>query len=249
VAFDFDGTLSEIVPRPEDAVLDPALAPSLNRIAEMVGYLAVISARDRATLSARLPAEWLALGSYGLELPESISASGYPDGFDPVAARDSLDAVGHDLEALVARWPKARMERKTWGVAIHFRGGGEADYAEPATFAEVRSLAESHGCRAVGGRLVIEVEPAGAVDKGWAVRHLAATLSPSAVVFTGDDLGDVPAWRAINDLSAALPAVAVGIRSPEMPAAEQAVCDVVLDGREQLSELLGSLLEIAEASF
>ena len=76
MAFDFDGTLSEIVPRSQDAVLDPALAPSLERIAKMVGYLAVISARDRATLARRLPADWLTLGSYGLELPEAISASG-----------------------------------------------------------------------------------------------------------------------------------------------------------------------------
>jgi trehalose 6-phosphate phosphatase len=246
VAFDFDGTLSEIVPRPQDAVLDPALAPSLERIAEMVGYLAVISARDRAALTRRLPADWLTLGSYGLELPESISASGFPDGFDPVAARVSLEAVEHGLEALVARWPGARLEHKTWGIAVHFRGGAETGFADPATFREINSLAESHGCRARAGRLVIEVEPHGAVDKGWAVRHLAGALSPSAVVFTGDDLGDVPAWRAVKDLGATMPAVPVGIRSAEMPASELEVCDVVLDGRGELSGLLGRLLEMAE---
>jgi trehalose 6-phosphate phosphatase len=235
------------VPRPEDAVLDPVLAPSLKRIAEMVGYLAVVSARDRATLAARLPSEWLTLGSYGLELPEAISTSGYPDGFDPVAARKSLDGVEHDLAALASRWPIARLERKTWGVALHFRGGAEADYADPATFAEIRNLAERHGCRAVMGRLVIEVEPRGAVDKGWALRHLARALSPSAVVFTGDDLGDVPGWRAVNELSTTIPAVAVGIRSPEMPQSELEVCDVLLDDRGALSGLLGGLLEIAEA--
>jgi trehalose 6-phosphate phosphatase len=247
LAFDFDGTLSEIVPRPGDAVFDPALAPLLERLAGIVGYLAVVSGRDRATLSARVPQGWLVLGSYGLELPESISAAGYPDGFDPVAARDSLEAVAHDLAALVARWPGARLERKTWGIAVHFRGGAEDAYADPATFAEIQGLAQGHGCRAVAGRLVIEVEPPGAVDKGWAVRHLAGRLSPSAVVFTGDDLGDVAAWRAVKELGSTKPAVAVGIRSAEMPPSELEVCDVVLEGRDHLADLLGALWEIAQA--
>ena len=246
MAFDFDGTLSEIVPRPEDAVLDPALAPSLERLAEMAGYLAVISARDRAALANRVPAYVLTLGSYGLELPESISASGYPDGFDPVAARDSLDAVAHDIDAAVARWPGARLERKTWGLAVHFRGGAEAYYAAPATLAEIQGLAERHGCRAVKGRLVVEVEPPGAVDKGWAVRHLAGALGPSGTVFTGDDLGDAPAWRAVRDLGAVMPTVAVGIRSAEIPASELDGCDVVLENRGELSGLVGRLLEMAE---
>jgi trehalose 6-phosphate phosphatase len=246
VAFDFDGTLSEIVPQPEDAVLDPALAPSLESLAEMVGYLAVISARDRATLASLLPVYLLTLGSYGLELPQSISASGYPDGFDPVAARDSLDAVAHDLKAVVAAWPGARLEGKTWGIAVHFRGGAEAAYADPATFAEIKKVAERHRCRAVNGRLVVEVEPPGAVDKGWAVRRLAGTLAPSGVVFTGDDLGDVPAWRAVRELGATMPAVAVGINSAEMPASELEGCDVVLESRGELSGLVGRLLEMAE---
>jgi trehalose 6-phosphate phosphatase len=246
VAFDFDGTLSEIVARPEDAVLDPTLVPSLEGIAKLVGYLVVISGRDRAALAGRLPAQWLALGSYGLELPVSLSASGYPDGFDPVAARDSLAAVGHDLAALVARWPGARLEAKTWGIAVHFRGGAEADFANPSTFEEVERLAQGHGCRATAGRLVVEVEPRGAVDKGWALRYLADKLSPSAVVFTGDDLGDVPAWRAARELSTEIPALAVGIRSQEMPPSELEVCDVVLDHRGRLSGLLSALLEIAQ---
>jgi trehalose 6-phosphate phosphatase len=247
VAFDFDGTLSEIVPRPEDAVLDPALAPALQRLAELVGYTAVISARDRGTLTRLVPPGWLALGSYGLELPEQISASGYPDGFDPVAAREALDDAERDLAALAGRWPAARLEHKTWGVALHFRGGAEGVFSDPATFTEIEKLAAAHGCRAVSGKLVIEVEPVGAVDKGWAVRRLVEQLTPSAVTFTGDDLGDMAAWRALAELSDRMPALACGIASSELPPAALETCDVVLSGRGQLTELLGGLIDLAES--
>ena len=247
MTFDFDGTLSEIVPRPEDAVLDASLVPSLERLSELVGYMAVISARDRGTLERLVPPGWLALGSYGLELPESISASGYPDGFDPVAARAALDTTEHDLTALVRRWPAARLEHKTWGIAIHFRGGAEADFSDAATFVEIETLAATHGCRAVAGRLVIEVEPVGAVNKGWAIRHLVERLTPTAVTFTGDDLGDVAAWRAVGELSGALPTLACGIESPELAPAALESCDVVLAGRGQLTELLNWLIGLAES--
>ncbi len=247
MAFDFDGTLSEIVPRPEDAVLDPALAPALERLADLVGYMAVISARDRDTLTRLVPPGWLALGSYGLELPESISASGYPDGFDPVAARASLDATEHDLAALVSRWPAARLELKTWGMAIHFRGGAEDVFADVGTFAAIETLAAAQGCRAVAGRLVIEVEPIGAVNKGWAVRYLVERLTPSAVTFTGDDLGDVAAWKAVGELAGTMPALACGIESPELVPAALESCDVVLAGRGGLTGLLGRLIQLAES--
>jgi len=247
VAFDFDGTLSEIVSRPEQAVLDPALAPALDRLADLVGYMAVISARDRDTLSRLVPRGWLTLGSYGLELPESISASGYPDGFDPVAARAALDAAEHDLAALVGRWPLARLERKTWGMAIHFRGGAEEVFADAETFAEIETIAAGQGCRAVAGRLVIEVEPIGAVNKGWAVRYLVDHLGPSAVTFTGDDLGDVAAWKTVGELSVAMPALSCGIESPELVPAALESCDIVLAGRDQLAELLGWLIQLAES--
>ena len=247
MAFDFDGTLSEIVPRPEDAVLDPALAPALQRLADLVGYTAVISARDRDTLTRLVPPGWLALGSYGLELPEPISASGYPDGFDPVVARAALDDAERDLSALAGRWPAARLEHKTWGVAIHFRGGAEGVFSDAATFAEIETLAAAHGCRAVSGKLVIEVEPIGAVDKGWAIQRLVMQLTPSAVIFTGDDLGDMPAWRAVAELSATMPALACGIASQELPPAALESCDVVLTGRGHLTELLSELIGLAES--
>ena len=141
MAFDFDGTLSEIVPSPADAVLDPRLVPLLDRLHGLIGQLAVVSGRDRVALASRLPPSWLALGSYGLELPPSISASGYPPGFDPPSARAALEAAGEDLQALAARWPGTRVETKTWGRALHFRGAAESTFSDPGTYPALAEVA------------------------------------------------------------------------------------------------------------
>jgi trehalose 6-phosphate phosphatase len=246
LAFDFDGTLSEIVPRPAEAVLDPALLPFLNRLHGAVGHLAVISGRDRAALASRLPPSWLALGSYGLELPTDISASGYPPGFEPLVAARALQRAARELAALAQDWPGTRLEEKTWGRALHFRGGGEPAFHRPETLAAVADVAARHGLGASRGRLVIEVRPRGA-DKGWAISHLAQRLEPSAIVFAGDDLGDVPAWEALQPLSGTMPTLAVGVASGEVDRASMAACDLVLDGRPALAGFLRGLVELARA--
>lgn len=244
MALDFDGTLSPIVARPEDAVLEPALVGPLEELRGLVGNLAVISGRDRAALAARLPSGWLALGSYGLELPDSISASGYADGFVPEAVRDALEAAARELEALIEGWPGARLEAKSWGRAVHFRGGAEATFDDPASLTAIRAVAARHGLEVSQGRLVIEVHPRGA-DKGSAMATLVRRLQPSAAVFAGDDLGDVPAWEELRRLSSSLPTVAAAVASPELEPGATAACDIVLEGRLQLPGLIAGLLEIA----
>ena len=205
----------------------------------------MISGRDRAALAARLPPGWLALGSYGLELPDSISTSGYPDGFDPAVARNALEAAGAELEGLIQGWPGARLETKTWGRAVHFRGGAEAAFEDPATLGAVTTVAARHGLEVSLGRLVIEVRPAGA-DKGSALATLVQRLDPSAVTFAGDDLGDVPAWRQLRQLSSRLPTVAAAVASPELDPQAMADCDIILEGRRALPGFVAGLLEIAQ---
>jgi trehalose 6-phosphate phosphatase len=206
----------------------------------------VISGRDRATLARRLPPGWPALGSYGLELPESLSAMGYPEGFDPEAACDALAATGQELEALVQGWPGARLEIKTWGCAVHFRGGAEAAFEDPASLAAVAAVAARHGLEVSRGRLVIEVRPRGA-DKGAALAWLVERLAPSAVIFAGDDLGDAPAWEELRRLASRLPTLAVGLASPELDEAAMAACDIVLGSRAELVGLVAGLLDIARS--
>ncbi|MDQ6747835.1 MAG: trehalose-phosphatase [Candidatus Dormibacteraeota bacterium] len=243
VAFDFDGTLAAIVDRPEDARLDPALATLLSRLAAAVGWVAVISGRNREFLADRVSGV-LALGSYGLELPPEISSTGFPDGFRPAEARNRLAAARDELEARMPTLPGSRLEVKAWGLALHYRGAG-ADFDSTTTHQAADEVARRHGLKVQRGRLVIELKPAETVDKGWALRRLSRDLSPSAVVFAGDDLGDRPAWEAAGDLG--VPALAVGIASAELPPGALHSCNLVLDRREELVPLIEAITRAAAA--
>jgi trehalose 6-phosphate phosphatase len=67
-------------------------------------------------------------------------------------------------------------------------------------------------------------------DKGGALRRLVARLSPTAVLFAGDDLGDLPAFTAIRDFRVAgTPAWSVAAASVVVPELD-AAADVSVDG-------------------
>jgi trehalose 6-phosphate phosphatase len=245
--FDFDGTLAEIVARPEDARLDPELEPLVERLRAERGTVAVISGRDRGALAGLIPAGWLAVGSYGLEGPPGWPAGWtLPPGFDAVAARARLSAATAAVRELVADGAAgaglegAVLEEKPWGLSLHFRRSGAMP--EPAAMARLQALAARHHLELDRGRMVVELRPEGSPDKGWAVRALAERLEPAALLYFGDDLGDLPAFAATRALGRALPAAAVGIASAETPAAElEAACDLVLPDRGALASLLTAL--------
>ncbi|GAC1327551.1 MAG: trehalose-phosphatase [Candidatus Dormibacteria bacterium] len=243
VALDFDGTLAPIVPEPADARIDPALTPVLDRLGSAVGTLAVISGRPRAFLEDQLRG-LLTLGSYGLELPPEVSVEGVPGRFDPEKARASLALAHTDL---MTRLPAgARLEVKPFGIVVHYRGAG-ADFDVAGATRLMTAVARRRDLQLVPGRLVLELKPHADVDKGWALDLLAARLPASAVVFVGDDLGDVPAWQAARRLGERIPALAVGIASPELPSEALASCHLILPDRGMLGAFLRALSDRAEA--
>ena len=233
--------------RPEDARLDPELQPVLGRLEAAVGMVAVISGRDREFLQDRVQrhvAGVVTIGSYGLEMPPELSRTGLPARFPAQQVRARLEIARRELEAsLVAG---SRLEVKPWGLALHYRGAGPGfDDAAARTLAE--GVAERHDLVVQLGRLVVELKPRDAVDKGWALAMVAAHFQPSAVVFVGDDLGDVPAWDATRQLGERIPSLAVAIASPELPRGALASCNLVLSDRALLAQFLDQLADEAEA--
>ena len=103
IALDFDGTLSPIVSRPEEARAHPAAGAALRRVAPLVGTLAVITGRPAADAVelggfADVPG-LLVLGHYGLER--------WADGkLDSPAAEPGVAAARAELPGLLAGAPR-----------------------------------------------------------------------------------------------------------------------------------------------
>ncbi len=197
VFLDFDGTLSEIAEHPESASLVEGAGEALRALAAQCP-VAVVSGRDVSDVRGRVNVDgvWYA-GSHGFELVA-------PDGTAHVNAANAgvAGALAHAAERLaetLSAVPGIVVERKRFGVAIHYRHADPEDVDRVSVAA--RELARSEGLRVTPGRKVIELRPK--TDTGstltWLLERIVGA-DPGAVlpIYIGDDITDEDAFDAVQ---------------------------------------------------
>lgn len=197
VFLDYDGTLTPIVERPEDALLPAATRKTVARLARRV-RVAIVSGRDRPDVTELVGVEglWFA-GSHGFDIAG-------PDGerFEvPEAAEllPALDAARKEIADAIAEIPGARIENKRFAVTVHYRQVADDDL--PRVEAAVDRARDARaGLRKVSGKKVHELQPDVPWNKGRALLRLLGVFEQANVVplYLGDDTTDEDAFRAIE---------------------------------------------------
>ena len=237
IALDYDGTLAPIVDRPSEAVPAPGAVEVLRRLAPQVGVLALVTGRPADVVVeladlGDVPG-LVVLGQYGAQRWSTAGLT-TPDPLPGVAqARAELPGL---LEP-----EGAQLEDKGISLVVHTRPAADPSGALTRLGPAVRELAGRAGLEVHPGRLVLELRPPG-YDKGGALLSLC-TPPPGAVLFAGDDLGDLPAFDTVDQLRAqGVLGVLVCSGSDEGPPELRERADVVVDGPAGVVELLRSLL-------
>jgi trehalose 6-phosphate phosphatase len=245
IALDFDGTLSPIVADPAAATAHPDAVPALLDLSGRIGTLAVITGRPAAQAVqlgglGQVPG-LIVLGHYGWERWQDGRLESPPPPPGVSGARERLPALLAEAGA-----PGTRIEDKKHAVAVHTRGAADPGGTLARLAPPLAELAEATGLVCEPGRLVIELRPPG-TDKGSALRGLAGRRGARAVMFGGDDLGDLAAFSAVRELRASgHPGLTVCSASGEVTqlAAE---ADLLVDGPAGISALLRALAHVLGA--
>jgi trehalose 6-phosphate phosphatase len=142
------------------------------------------------------------------------------------------------------------VEDKRHSLAVHTRPAASPQQALDDLTPGLWALAAAAGLEAVPGRFVLELRPPG-VDKGTALRALVDEVGAQTVIYVGDDVGDLPAFRAVISLreSGAIDGLAVGSIVPgvggggedEVPAQLREQVDLVLPGPDGVVAWLSGL--------
>lgn len=234
---DFDGSLSEIVERPDEAVPLPGTVDVLERLVPRFGRVGIVSGRPVEFLADQLPVAGLTYaGLYGMErLDDGVRS------LDPRVAR-FLDGVAAAADEAERRLPGMLIERKAGAsVTIHWRL--DPDRASEAQ-AVAEELAREHHLAQLQTRMAVELRPPVAIDKGDAVSTLIDGFDRA--VFAGDDTGDIAAFAALSNAVATGTlegALRIGVTSPEVPRELLEVVDGVVAGPAGLLALLRRVLE------
>ena len=247
VALDYDGTLAPIVPRPDDAVAQPGMVDALTGLARRGVHVAVITGRpvDAALSLGGLDAVpgLVLLGHYGLQRWQDGELTSPEAGPAVAVARQRLRSYAAAADTGV------EVEDKHHSVALHTRNAADptAELERARPMAE--ALAREFGLELVPGRFVLELRPEG-TDKGGALRAVVDEMQARTVLFGGDDLGDLPAVSAVQELrQAGIRGMVLCSDSPETPASLREAADLVVDGPSGVLAVLEALeQEIADQS-
>ena len=236
VALDFDGTLAPVVSDPAQAGLAEGAGELLAALGQRVGQLAIVTGRPALFVVnqgglAQLPG-LVVLGQYGAEC--------WQDG--ELQAGDPLPGLPLARAALAELPPGAVLEDKRTALAVHTRRAPDPAGLLLALRPRLERLAVDTGLECHQGRAVLELRPPGQ-SKGRALRTLLRpppAAQPSAVLYAGDDLGDLSAFAVLDGLS--IPTVRVCSDSDEAPVELRERADLVVAGPDGLLALLRSLL-------
>lgn len=192
---DFDGTLVEIAPRPDQVRVDPALVGCLERLrTRLGGALAIVTGRPIAVIDEFLaPARFDVAGLHGVERRiGGVLGGGRAEDHPALRARIA------GLHAAVEHLDSVLIEDKGASVAVHWRlaAPGDAAVAEDVVKGLAAELGDAY--RLQLGKAVGEIVPASA-GKGAAIRILcgAAPYAGRRAIFLGDDLTDERAFSTV----------------------------------------------------
>ena len=212
--FDFDGTLSPIVPRRNAAFLHPACRALLRDLSrDPGGFVAVLSSRALSDLIFRVPVPKIILGGgsgaeWQLPYGQRVGMA--------AAGTERAEAARRSLLPLLAEFPRipgVEVEDKYWSVAIHYRGVTPSDKQAVETL--LKRLESMSDIRMLSGSCVQDIQVLYEHDKSLGVERLCRILrydpTRGGILYAGDDENDAIAMRWVIARKGA--AVSVGGRA------------------------------------
>jgi trehalose 6-phosphate phosphatase len=240
VFLDYDGTLTPIVDRPEDAVISESMRDAVRGLAKRCP-VCVVSGRDRRVVQELMGIDDLIVaGSHGFDIwspqegtLEHEAGGGFEELVERVTARVREETA--PVEGVL-------VEPKKASVAVHYRLVPEPE--RPRVKAIVDRLLAEHPqeLKVTPGKMVLELQPRIDWNKGKAVRYLLERLGLDredvVALYLGDDVTDEDAFEALAGRGIG---IFVGRAEDPEVAGRTTAAELVLDSTEEVERFLDTL--------
>lgn len=239
---DVDGTISPIAREPGAATVRADARRWLELLAGRLELVAALSGRSVADLVRMVDVPGVVcVGNHGLEWWENGRTTVAPEAepYLPVVA-----AAVRELSDRLQDLSGALVENKGASATVHYRLSPDPDAARDAILKAIAGSPSAQRLRVADGRMVVNLLPPVRVDKGTAVERLVLLRKLLAVVYLGDDVTDLDAFRAVRSLreSGRVQGVAVAVASAESPVDLLAEADYMLEDVDAVVCLLREMV-------
>lgn len=187
-AFDFDGTLSKIVRKPEDALVSKSTLQLLKKLTNCAS-VAIVSGRGLSDLKKRVPvAAQYMVGNHGLEGLSHVQFSLSSAQKECRQWKQILTACRFDSGV--------EIEDKTYSLSIHYRRARNKKNAKLQIHRAIQKLPST--ARVLMGKCVFNLLPNSAPHKGVAVLELIKATKVKNIFYIGDDHTDEDVFALPN---------------------------------------------------
>jgi trehalose 6-phosphate phosphatase len=237
IALDFDGTLAPIVADPQQSRPVPGVVETLATLARAGAQIAIVTGRDALTVlelgQLQVIPGLVISGLHGAEVwrDGTLTTRAEPPGI--AVLREQIPPLLHDVA------DDAWLEDKRLSLVVHTRRAADPDRAWASLHPVVTELAEMQGLEVHPGKQVLEIRIPH-LSKADAVAELLSEQT-SAALFAGDDVGDLPAVRVVNEWGAQTGRPTLTVAVGEV-AELQEITDITVETPQDLAALLATLL-------
>ena len=202
IFLDYDGTLTPIVPRPEDAVISDEMKQTLKELAQTF-TVAIVTGRDKEDVENLVGLdELIYAGSHGYIIsgPNGIFME-HPDSKKIIPKLDEIEKKVE--EGLKDRTEGTQVDRKRYAIGIHYRNARPEDEEIVLDLVE-EMLKKYPGHKKGEGKKIVEIKPNIDWHKGKAVEWILDALNLSGKddiipMFIGDDITDEDGFEELKD--------------------------------------------------
>ena len=239
VFLDYDGTLTPIVDRPEDALISESMREAVRRLAERLP-VCVVSGRDRRVVQALMGVDDLIVaGSHGFDI---WSPEGTVEREEGAEFEALLDGVKRRLHEELDPIEGALVELKRISIAAHYRLVSEEERPRVRKVVDTILAEHPEELKITPGKMVYEIQPKIEWDKGRAMLYLLETLDLDrddvVPLYLGDDVTDEDAFETLAERG-----VGIFVGSPDDPevAERTTAADYILLSTEEVRQFLDTL--------
>lgn len=218
IVTDIDGTISEIAPTPDEAIVTSSMKEELFKLKEKFKMLAVISGRSAQNARQMVGVEGLLyVGNHGMEYLKDGSLDINPE---VTKYLSKIKKVGKKLKkGELSSVNGLIFEDKGICYSIHYRQTKPSENARKKILNKIYDDPECQKLEISEGRQLVELKPPISCDKGTILQNIIEEYELGRIIYLGDDITDVDAFRKLKEMETQgkIKAVSILVLSNEIP--------------------------------
>lgn len=214
---DIDGTISEIVPTPSEAVVSEDMKIILEKVAKKYKFTGVMTGRSiNNALNMLEIKNIIYIGNHGMEQLKNgkIWVEGEVKKYIPL-----IKKLAKNLKIELEIYNCILFQDKELSFTVHYRLCDNGDEIRKKALDTIASIDDSNNLKISEGRKVIEIRPPVGHNKGSILQKFIFENNIRKIIYLGDDITDVDAFIKLKELKSRkkIETVSIAVNSNETP--------------------------------